>query len=121
MATFGIRGWNAQGQRTLDISDRLTKVLGQFNIEYVGAGSSSSFTSHVVTIPSDLSGSDVWFASVAVSKTNSRYPNDAKYSDDGYLRMEQSGNVLTFKLGNQGNIIVNMGTKVVHTIVYGAY
>lgn len=121
MSTFGIRGWNAQGQRTLDISDRLTKVLGQFDIEYVGAGSTSSFTSHVVTIPSDLSGSDVWFASVAFSKSNSRYPNNTRYSDDGYLRMEQVGNVLTFKLGNTSNIIVNTGTRVVHTIVYGAY
>lgn len=121
MATFGIRGWDAQGQRTLDISDRLTKVLGQFNIEYVGAGSLNSFTSHVVTIPPDLVGSDVWFASVAITKTNSQYPNNAMYSDDGYLRMEQVGNVLTFKLGNESNIIVNTGTKVVHTIVYGAY
>ena len=62
MATYGLRTWDANGVLTLDVTDRLTKILGTVTVR---AQNNTGSATRVNTVPA-ATNLNFWIAPIAV-------------------------------------------------------
>lgn len=114
MAEYGIEIWDKQGNKVLRVTDRLTKILGQFSFTVVKNPRGYSSNSVTVTIPSDLNADNIWWAVVSYSKTDPR-------SGQLTVRMTKlPSNNIEFKAQDDNYAWIYAGS-VSYTIIYGVF
>lgn len=114
MAEYGIEVWDSQGNKTLRVTDRLTKVLGQFSFTVVKPAKGYSSNQVTVQIPADLNADNIWWAVTEYSKSDVR-------SGQLTVRMTKlPDNKVEFKAQDDNYAWIYAGS-VSYTIVYGVF
>lgn len=84
MASFGIRCKDSNGKVTLDLTDRITRILGRVTVDTVNGSSGT------INIPSDLGGGTAFVLFDAMS-TNWQRVNNRQYNS-----VSISGNTINY-------------------------
>lgn len=98
----GLQVWDANGNLIIDVTDRLTRVLGEF---YTGTSNGS------VTNPGLTTGTPWWIA-IPTTNINVNNNNMAKY-----LTFSVSGSTLAWSFG----AVYPIQVAINHKVIYGVY